>query len=193
MTGWVSGPRRAPPRVLARTCSARAGVALHRGGPCGAPEPLEAHPSPGTCPMCTPRGGGRSTRGVAAARAREDPAPGTGRRREGAHCTPARSSRCGGRPLAKAQHAHARLRARRARRMGAGQPHGPWLPPAPTKTPRRATETPVLGGRRGGFESCTPCKVCAPRRGAKSQGWVGDFSLSPPRKKHPEAPLYPFL
>ena len=49
---------------------------------------------------------------------------------------------CGGRgPLAEAQHAHAQLRARRARRTGAGQPHGPWLPPAPTKTPRRATKS----------------------------------------------------
>ena len=88
MTGWVPGPPRAPPRVLARTCSARAGVALLRGGPRGAPEPLEAHPSPSARPMCTPRGGGRSTRGVGAALARGDLAPGTGRRREGAHRTP---------------------------------------------------------------------------------------------------------
>ena len=43
---------------------------------------------------------------MGAARAREDPAPGTGHRREGTHCTTARSSRCGGRPLAKARHAH---------------------------------------------------------------------------------------
>ena len=138
MTGRVSGARRAPPRVRARTCSARAGVALRRGGPCGAPEPLEAHPSPGTRPMCTPRGGGRSTRGSTAARAREDLALGTGRRREGAHCTPARPSRCGGRPLAKAQHAHARLRARRARRVDAGRRRDPWQSPSYPGSPREA-------------------------------------------------------
>ena len=57
---------------------------------------------------------------------------------------------------------------------------------------------------------CTPCKVCTPRRGAKSQGWAGDFFFSFPQsilflflshffflarkeKKNPEAPLYPFL
>ena len=47
----------------------------------------------GACPMYTPRGGGRSTRGEGAARAREDPALGTRRRRGGTHCTPARSLR----------------------------------------------------------------------------------------------------
>jgi len=88
VTGWVSGPRRAPPRALARTCSARAGVALLRGGPCGAPRAPRSARGLGTCPMCTPRGCGRSTRCSAAARAREDPALGTGRRHEGAHCTP---------------------------------------------------------------------------------------------------------
>ena len=36
-------------------------------------KPLEAHLSPGKCPMCTPRGGGRSTRGEGAARVQEDP------------------------------------------------------------------------------------------------------------------------
>ena len=51
-------------------------------------EPLEAHPSLGTCPLCRLRGG------------REE---------------------------------HAGWRA--------GQPHGKRLPPAPTKTPRRATES----------------------------------------------------
>ena len=75
---------------------------------------------------------------MAAARAREDPAPGTGRRREGAHCTPARSSRCGGRPLAKAQHAHARLRARRARRVDAGRRRDPWQSPSYPGSPREA-------------------------------------------------------
>ena len=54
---------------------------------------------------------------MAAARAREDPAPGTGLRREGAHCAqpgvlPA--------PKPKNQPTHARLRARRARRMARG-------------------------------------------------------------------------
>lgn len=49
--------------------------------------PRGALPSLGACPLRTLRGGGRSTRGTAAARTREDRAPCTGRRREGAHCT----------------------------------------------------------------------------------------------------------
>ena len=107
-------------------------------GPCGAPRAPRSARGLGTCPMCTPRGCRRSTRGVAAARAREDPALGTGRRREGAHCTPARPSRCGGRPLAKAQHDHARLRARRARRVDAGRRRDPWQSPSYPGSPREA-------------------------------------------------------
>ena len=69
--------RRTPPRVRARTGSVCVRVVLRRVVPCAAPEPLGAHRSHGTCPLCMPGGGGTSTRRVANARAHEDPAPGT--------------------------------------------------------------------------------------------------------------------
>jgi hypothetical protein len=93
VTGWVLAARRAPPNARARTGSICVRVALRRGGPCGAPEPLGAPCEPGTCPLCTPSEGGRSTGCAATAHAHEDPAPSTGRTCAGAHCTPARASR----------------------------------------------------------------------------------------------------
>ena len=92
--GRLLAPRRAPPHVRARTGSICVRVVLRRGGPCGAPEPLGAPCEPGTCPLCTPSGGGRITGCMATAHDHEDPAPSTGRARAGAHCTPAHASRC---------------------------------------------------------------------------------------------------
>ena len=91
--GRVLAPRAVPPHVGTRTGSICVRVALRRGGPCGAPEPLGAPCEPGTCPLCTPSGGGRITGCMATAHDHEDPAPSTGRARAGAHCTPARASR----------------------------------------------------------------------------------------------------
>ena len=71
--GWVSASRRASPNVRARTGSICARVVLRRVVPCRAPEPLGAPRSPGTCPLCMPGGGGRSTRRVATAHAHDDP------------------------------------------------------------------------------------------------------------------------
>ena len=81
--GWVLAARGASPNVGALTCSICVTVALRRVVPCAAPEPLGGLGSPGTRPLCTPSGGGRSTRRVATARAHEDHAPRTGRTREG--------------------------------------------------------------------------------------------------------------
>ena len=94
--GRVLAPRAVPPHVGTRTGSICVRVALRRGGPCGAPEPLGAPCEPGTCPLCTPSGGGRITGCMATAHDHEDPAPSTGRARAGAHCTPAHASRCAG-------------------------------------------------------------------------------------------------
>ena len=74
--------RIASPNVGARTCSICARVTLRRVAPCAAPEALGGPWSPGTRPLCTPGGGGRSTGRTATARAHEDPAPCTGRTRE---------------------------------------------------------------------------------------------------------------
>ena len=92
--GRVLAPRAVPPHVRTRTGSICVRVVLRRGGPCGAPEPLGAPCEPGTCPLCTPSGCGRSTGCMATAHDHEDLAPSTGRARAGAHCTPAHASRC---------------------------------------------------------------------------------------------------
>ena len=75
VTGWVLVARRASPNARARTCSICVRVALRHGGQCAAPEPPWPHWSPGTCPLCTPSGGGRSTWFTATAHTHEDPAP----------------------------------------------------------------------------------------------------------------------
>ena len=119
--------RIASPNVGARTCSICARVTLRRVAPCAAPEALGGPWSPGTRPLCTPGGGGRSTGCTATARAYEDPAPSAELPRE-AFTAPLRAPRgapggvCD--PRRSPTSPCTRLRARRARRIGAGQPHG---------------------------------------------------------------------
>ena len=124
VTGWVPAPRRASRCVRARTGCICVRVTLRRVVPCTAPEPLGAHRSPGTCPLCMPGGGGRSARRVATAHAHEDPTSRMESPREAltASLHAPRGAPRGDR--AHAQPTHARLRARRARRMGAAAPHG---------------------------------------------------------------------
>ena len=132
---------RAPQNVRAHTGSVCVRVVLRRVVPCAAPEPLGAPRSLGTCPLCTPSGGGRSTGCAATARAREDPARRTGPTREGVTAPPARSSRCAT-GVEDPKTPKAQSRARRARRAGAGRSHGLWPPPAPMRIPPRAV--PIL-------------------------------------------------
>ena len=80
VTGRVSAPRRAPPRAPVRTCSACAGVAPHRGGPCGAPRAPRGAAEPGHAPDVHAARGreeheGRGSRLPAP----REPAPGTQR------------------------------------------------------------------------------------------------------------------
>ena len=100
------------------------------------PKPLEAHPSPARA-RCARREGAGGARGarVPPAHARIPRwARGAGAR---ALTAPLHAPyECGGRPLAEAQHAHARLRARRARRTGAGRRRGPWKSPLHPGSPR---------------------------------------------------------
>ena len=90
--GWVLAERGASPNVGALTCSICVRVALRRVVPCAAPEALGGPWSPGTRPLCTPSGGGRSTGCTATARAHEDPAPGAELPRE-AFTAPLRAPR----------------------------------------------------------------------------------------------------
>ena len=138
MIGWVSAARRASPIVGARTCSICARVALRRVAPCAAPEALGGPWSPGTRPLCTPSGGGRSTGCTATARAYEDPAPSAELPRE-AFTAPLRAPRGAPRGRTKTTNPQALMvRARGARREWASRSYGPWLSPTPTKISRRA-------------------------------------------------------
>ena len=141
VSGRVLVARRASPNVGARTCSICARVALRRVVPCAAPEALGGpwRPwSPGMRLLCTPSGGGRSTGCTATAHTHEDPAPGAELPRE-AFTAPLRAPRGAPRGRTKTTNPQARMvRARGARREGAGHSYGPWLSPTPTKISRRA-------------------------------------------------------
>jgi len=180
--GWVSAPRRAPPHVRTRTGSICVRVVLRRGGPCGAPEPLGAPCEPGTCPLCTPSGGGRSTGSMTTAHAHEDPAPSTRRTRAGAHCTPARASRYKGVPCPTPNH-HRHVRHEReawAGRVRAGRvAHGYHPRPRGSRTEPSApmcgtTSRSMRGARRGGPASTPQARtargpdVHTPREGGSA-------------------------
>ena len=185
--GRVLAPRAVPPHVGTRTGSVCVRVALRRGGPCGAPEPLGAPCEPGTCPLCTPSGGGRSTGCMATAHDHEDPAPSTGRARAGAHCTPARASRCQGVPCPSPNHhRHVRhereawagqVRVGRAARGYHPRPRGSRTEPSAPMC--GTTSRSMRGARRGGPTPTPQARTARARRARRA------------RAGRPYSPLHP--
>ena len=175
--GRLLAPRRAPPHVRARTGSICVRVVLRRGGPCGAPEPLGAPCEPGTCLVCTPSGGGRSTGCMATAHDHEDPAPSTGRARAGACVRPARASRCarGSRACVQPSGTYGT-----SARRGPGGCGWAVSPMAIT----RAHKDPALSPQHAHARHHIACRAGAPGGGSPAPGPPGTHGTGPTCTPH---------
>ena len=124
-------------RSVGRTHAFRR-VALRRVVPCAAPEPLGGPGAP-ACACCARRAGVGGARGARLLPAHARIPRGARDPRVRASLHPLRAPRGAPRGRTKTTNPQARMvRARGARREGAGHSYGPWLSPTPTKISRRA-------------------------------------------------------